>query len=323
MNLAEKIYELRKSRHWSQEELAQALDISRQSVSKWESNQSIPDSEKIIQLSQLFDVSTDYLLKDDLLESSSVQKGSTPAKRVTLEMAKNFMDLRQKMAKWYALAAAFLITSPIALILLSQAQESGKLDITENTASLIGIIFVLTFVAIGVGILIFAGMQLSEYEFMETDPIALDPGIVPLVQEKQRQSRNAFIGKLILAIVLLILSPLSILIAELLFANEFISIVGIAILLILIAMGVALLIQISIPRNTYAILLEEGEYQPSKKKVKSKIEPWITIYWMTALFIYIVYSLYFDTWTTSWIIWPAAGILYVIFYVIISNTQQS
>ncbi len=70
------------------------------------------------------------------------------------------------MAKWYALAAAFLITSPIALILLSQAQESRKLDITENTASLIGIIFVLTFVAIGVGILIFAGMQLSEYEFM-------------------------------------------------------------------------------------------------------------------------------------------------------------
>jgi len=46
MNLAEKIYELRKSRHWSQEELAQALDISRQSVSKWESNQAIPDSEK-------------------------------------------------------------------------------------------------------------------------------------------------------------------------------------------------------------------------------------------------------------------------------------
>ena len=53
------------------------------------------------------------------------------------------------------------------------------------------------------------------------------------------------------------------------------------------------------------------------------IEPWITIYWVTALFIYIVYSLYFDTWATSWIIWPAAGILFVIFYVIISNTQQS
>lgn len=111
-------------------------------------------------------MSTDYLLKDDLLESSSVQKGSTPAKRVTLEMAKNFIDLRQKIAKWYALAAAFLIASPIALILLSQAQESGKLDITKNTASLIDIIFLLTFVAIGVGILIFAGMQLSEYEFM-------------------------------------------------------------------------------------------------------------------------------------------------------------
>lgn len=322
MNLAEKIYELRKSRNWSQEELAQALDISRQSVSKWESNQAIPDSEKIIQLSHLFDVSTDYLLKDDLLESTSVQIGTTPAKRVTLEMATTFMDLRQKMAKWYALAVAFLIASPITLILLSQAQASGKLDITENMAVMIGVIFVLAFVAIGVGILIFAGMQLSEYEFMETEPIALDPGIVPLVQEKRRQSRNGFIGKLILAIVLLILSPLSILIAELLYANEFISTIGIAILLLLVAIGVALLIQINIPRNTYAMLLEEDDYQPYKKKAQSKIEPWITIYWMTAVFIYIVYSFYFNNWATSWIIWPAAGILYVIFYGILSITQQ-
>ena len=62
MNLSEKIMMLRKKEGWSQEELANHLQISRQAVSKWESGQSMPDTDKIIQLSQLFHVTTDYLL---------------------------------------------------------------------------------------------------------------------------------------------------------------------------------------------------------------------------------------------------------------------
>ena len=64
MNLAEKIMTLRKKRGWSQEELAMQLNISRQSVSKWESGASIPDLDKILKLSEIFDVTTDYLLKE-------------------------------------------------------------------------------------------------------------------------------------------------------------------------------------------------------------------------------------------------------------------
>ena len=63
MILSEKIVMLRKKYGWSQEELAERLDISRQSVSKWESGASIPDLERIVSMSQLFGVTTDYLLK--------------------------------------------------------------------------------------------------------------------------------------------------------------------------------------------------------------------------------------------------------------------
>ena len=66
MILAEKVQALRKKNNWSQEELAEQLNISRQSVSKWESGASIPDIDKIIAMSSLFGVSTDYLLKDEL-----------------------------------------------------------------------------------------------------------------------------------------------------------------------------------------------------------------------------------------------------------------
>ena len=66
MILADKIIENRKKNGWSQEELADKLGVSRQSVSKWEGAQAVPDMKKILQLAELFNVSTDYLLRDDI-----------------------------------------------------------------------------------------------------------------------------------------------------------------------------------------------------------------------------------------------------------------
>ena len=64
MILADKIMNERKRNGWSQEELAEKLGVSRQSVSKWESAQSVPDLNRILQLADIFGVTTDYLLKE-------------------------------------------------------------------------------------------------------------------------------------------------------------------------------------------------------------------------------------------------------------------
>lgn len=63
MNMADRIQYLRKQKSFSQEELADKVGVSRQAVSKWESEQSSPDLEKIIIMSELFEVTTDYILK--------------------------------------------------------------------------------------------------------------------------------------------------------------------------------------------------------------------------------------------------------------------
>lgn len=63
MNIADRIQYLRKQKGYSQEELADKMGVSRQAVSKWESGQSSPDLEKVIAMSELFDVTTDYILK--------------------------------------------------------------------------------------------------------------------------------------------------------------------------------------------------------------------------------------------------------------------
>lgn len=73
MKLSEKILTLRKSRNLTQEQLAEQLNVSRQSISKWESGQSIPEIEKIMLLSSIFDVTTDYLLKPSEIDELAVK----------------------------------------------------------------------------------------------------------------------------------------------------------------------------------------------------------------------------------------------------------
>ena len=73
MGLSERVTALRKQAGWSQEELAQRLDVSRQAVSKWESGQVIPEVEKIVELSKAFDVTVDYLLKPSEIDELSVK----------------------------------------------------------------------------------------------------------------------------------------------------------------------------------------------------------------------------------------------------------
>ena len=92
MKLAEKLFELRKEKGWSQEKLAEQINVSRQSISKWESGQVLPEIEKIIELSKIFQVTTDYLLLDE-----SIEKVSTA---VLLEEGK---DKYYKEAKSYGL----------------------------------------------------------------------------------------------------------------------------------------------------------------------------------------------------------------------------
>ena len=100
MIFADKLIALRKKEGWSQEELAQQLNVSRQSVSKWEGAQSVPDLDKIVQLSRIFGVSTDYLLKDELEEQESAPSLSVEPsrRRVSLEEASCYLELRRDLA---------------------------------------------------------------------------------------------------------------------------------------------------------------------------------------------------------------------------------
>ena len=73
MTLGEKLSKLRKEYNYTQEQLADILGVSRQSISKWESDIAYPETEKLIELGKLFECSMDFLLKEDVIEKNGVQ----------------------------------------------------------------------------------------------------------------------------------------------------------------------------------------------------------------------------------------------------------
>ena len=95
MILADKIIKERKKLGLSQEELAEKMNVSRQAVSKWESAQSIPEIDKLLQLSRLFGVTTDYLLKDEIEdEEYSASSEENTLRKVSLKEANAYLERR-------------------------------------------------------------------------------------------------------------------------------------------------------------------------------------------------------------------------------------
>lgn len=188
MILADKIITLRKKAGWSQEELASQLGVTRQSVSKWEGAQSVPDLDKVVQMSRLFGVSTDYLLKDELEEEEFVESEAdeTPLRRVTMEQAARYLALRKACAPKIALAVAMCIVSPVVIIFLSAMADAGLGGISEDLAAGLGVSVILVLVAIAVGMFLSCGAKTKEFDFLEKEPFETEYGVSGMVRERRK-----------------------------------------------------------------------------------------------------------------------------------------
>jgi len=114
MNISDRIQYLRKQKGFSQEELADKVGVSRQAVSKWESEQSTPDLDKIITMSELFGVTTDYILK-------GIEPVSTTNKKTIYSLYLGFAITFATIAGIWSFAANRFRFSEIFLIILAGA----------------------------------------------------------------------------------------------------------------------------------------------------------------------------------------------------------
>ena len=198
MILADKITEERKKNGWSQEELANQLGVSRQAVSKWESAGAVPDLQRILQMSELFGVSTDYLLKDEMKAENITYHESTesyaePLKKVTMENANEFLDMKRNGSKVVANATSMCISSPILLIVLVTMAEDGVFHVSESLATVFGCVFLLGMVAAAVFLFITYGMRESHMEHFEKECFETEYGVSGIVREKKDSYEPIFI----------------------------------------------------------------------------------------------------------------------------------
>ena len=130
MSLADKIMQLRKQRGWSQIDLADRLDVSRQSVSKWEMAQAVPELDKIIKLSELFDVTTDYLLKDDIPEPPAPEPEAAPEPEPVPEPVVREETPKKKWStwRWIATGIAAVVFLALALIIIAAVSFNYMTD---------------------------------------------------------------------------------------------------------------------------------------------------------------------------------------------------
>lgn len=328
MILAEKIAEERKKNGWSQEELAERVGVSRQAVSKWESAGAVPDLQKVLQLAELFGVSTDYLLKDEINPEAmyveeSCDNASGSLKKVSMEDANEFLGLKREGSKIVANATSLCIISPVLLIVLGSLAEGHRFPITEALAAGVGCAVLLVMVAIAVFGFITYGIRVSHMEHLEKDNFETEYGVSGMVRERRKVYEPVFTRGIAIGVVLCILSVIPLILAGVVEAPDDICGILLGLLLFLIAVGVNLIIRVSTVKESYDTLLQEGEFSKEEKLLKKKTEALSGAYWCLATAIYLGWSFTTRQWEFTWIIWPVAGVLYAAVMGIVKMVMES
>ncbi|MHB0809144.1 MAG: helix-turn-helix transcriptional regulator [Facklamia hominis] len=330
--LAEKIYQLRKAKNWSQEDLAAKIGVSRQSVSKWERGEALPDLERMISLSDIFGVSIDDLIRsnkitEDEKEDLQSQAKTTPPQtdqetpltslnEIDLASAHNYLQVKQVTSQSNA-AACFLIIigsgSFFALQMMADELPSAF------WLQIIAWVILLASIAIASASFI-QNQQLSEkYRWIETQPHQLGFQVKEVLERDQSANREIWQKQTITGTSLCILSALPLVITSSILDDDLPIAISLIATIALISAGVYQLMRSADLKKGYQILLQ-GPQESTRWGQSSDDDPefkkdsiWTYVqnsYWGLVLVSYLTISFVFRAWAWSWILFVIAPFLF-------------
>lgn len=319
MIFADKLVNERKKNGWSQEELAERLGVSRQAVSKWEGAQAVPDIQKIIAMADLFGVTTDYLLKDELeprdyasIREIPTDTGLELTRKVTLSEANEYLKLEKDNSGKVALGVSLCILSPVLLISLLGLAECGRIGISPEAANGLGVGILLLMVAFAVFLFIRCGIRSEPYSFFENEAFETEYGVDGMVKEKKSAYQQTHSLNVSLGVILCIISAVPLIILGVLGMGEDILCLMVGLLLVLVAMGVNRLVASGIIWSSYEKILQENDYSVKEKNKSRHVGTVSGIYWLLATAIYLAWSFVSGKWDHTWILWPVAGVSFAV-----------
>ncbi|MFY8350514.1 helix-turn-helix domain-containing protein [Pseudoalteromonas sp. SSM20] len=311
MILSEKIIKCRKQLGWSQEELAEKMAVSRQSVSKWESTNSIPDLNKIIKLAELFNVSTDFLLKDEIEAVEHLtEQDNNEVNQVSLEQALDYIKAKKEQAILTAKGVAFFVCSAVPLFFLLALSNTASVALDKKVATVMGIISIFLMVAVGVRLVIQTNGFKRNLTFIEKNKFELMYGVHSAISEKLDGFTPSYNNKVSLAVTLFICSTVPLLLVVMLIGRADLTLLMLAVLLFLVTLGLWIIIPTSSEFEAYKHILNEGDKNRELTQNERNAMKLAPFYWPLVLAIFLAWSLWTMNWGVTWIIWPVAGVLF-------------
>lgn len=327
MIFADKVIALRKKAGWSQEELAERLNVSRQSVSKWESAQSVPDIDRILQMSRLFGVTTDYLLKDDMEEPEVTgEESASPLRRVTMQQASDYLALRRAAAPRMAIATFLCVVSPVPLLALSAMTGFSQFRVTEHVAAGIGLSVLTVLVAVAVTLFLSCGAKVKEYEFLEKEPFETEYDVSGMVKERRKAFAPTCTRLNIVGTLLCILSVIPLFVAVCMDTIDIFYVGAVCLLLVVAGFGCMAFVYGGTIQSATEKLLEDGEYTRLSKARSPVIGAVSGGYWLVvvAVFLYYTYGPKGNgNGQHSWFIWAIAGVLFGAIMLVLKTVKRS
>lgn len=311
MTLSEKILMLRKQKGWSQEELAEQLGVSRQSVSKWESGTSLPDLNRVLDLSRLFSVSTDFLLKEEEVmeeepEPPDPEQGTcsgekpedgaeeqvlegewvTPEemedengkyyRRVSFSEALDYLEQMGEYGRQVGRGVMLCIYAPAALMgsVAAVSLAMGNSVRAENVAGGLGTMLLLLLVAWAVTIFIGSGSKIEKYQYLSKKHYILEPGVAEAVQEEKEAFENIYRKSMMVGICMCIVSVIPVLLAGIFDSQEVLVLMGVVLMFLIVGVGVHLIVSATVVREAQETLLKRGmtEEEAAERIIKKKEE---------------------------------------------------
>ena len=194
MTLGQKLKTLLKDKGMTQEDLAERLEVSRQAVGKWVNDKGIPEVGKIVQISNLFGVSTDYLLKEDWEEKGVMEERaiSNSGYYVSQEMLDGYLSYSKQNVKQ--------ITGGISLFIVSNV-----FDCFEHNSMIISFLYWLTMTA-GIIIIIWHFFQTKQYQEIKNEHLAFDDKVFGEFKKQQESRRKKYAVIIIVGVIILLAS---------------------------------------------------------------------------------------------------------------------
>lgn len=257
MNFGEKIFKLRKEKGLSQEAIAELVGTTRQAISKWENNQGFPETEKLLQLSNIFEVSTDYLLKDEKEVKGNCDNGFY----VSREMATGYINNEKQVCKYIGLAFLFWVLAGIPYMFID---NSNWRYLTVTMLIFTGI----TFIVLGMFV------EQEQYKVLKKEPLLFDYQYLKELSNLYSIRKRKYVAVAIPSIILFIagLIVLGLTKKGYIIWSEYHMLI-----ILFLAIGVFGFVYTIGTMQAYELLVNNDYYSSSlsfklKRKVKEKIE---------------------------------------------------